>query len=77
MGPAVYTLVLVPSIFAPDARLASASLEITLLYTITVTVGAPELIPTPLFWAFNELTSSGEEPVFIFSELLRRMEDEK
>lgn len=30
-----------------------------------------------IFWAFNELTSSGEEPVFIFSELLRRMEDEK
>ncbi|MBP6756829.1 MAG: hypothetical protein KA210_11835 [Bacteroidia bacterium] len=30
-----------------------------------------------IFWAFNELLSSGEEPVFIFSELLRRMEDEK
>lgn len=30
-----------------------------------------------IFWAFNELLSSGEEPVFIFSELLRRMEVEK
>lgn len=30
-----------------------------------------------IFWAFNELVISGEEPVFIFSELLKRMEDEK
>lgn len=30
-----------------------------------------------IFWAFNGLISSGEEPVFIFSELLRRKEDEK
>ena len=30
-----------------------------------------------IFWAFNELITSGEEPVFIFSELLKRMDDEK
>ncbi len=30
-----------------------------------------------IFWAFNELISSGDEPVFIFSELLRRIDDEK
>jgi hypothetical protein len=30
-----------------------------------------------IFWAFNELLTSGEDPVFIFSEFLRRMKYEK
>jgi hypothetical protein len=30
-----------------------------------------------IYWAFNELLSSGEDPVFIFSEFLRRMKYEK
>lgn len=34
-------------------------------------------ITKDIFWAFNELITSGEEPVFIFSELLKRMDDEK
>jgi hypothetical protein len=28
-----------------------------------------------IFWAFNELANTGDEPVFIFSEFLKRMEN--
>jgi hypothetical protein len=30
-----------------------------------------------IYWAFSELVSSNDEPVFIFSELLRRMKEKK
>jgi hypothetical protein len=30
-----------------------------------------------IFWSFNNMIETGEDPVFVFSELLRKKEDEK